>query len=150
MKGVYVLIIEIPQNITIDVGAMKDKDFSKGQWVYIGSAQGTASTNLENRLKRHFSKKKKIHWHIDYLLDNQVILKDAILTYTNEKKECQLVQTLIRTLNFEWGPPGFGASDCKSKCAAHLLVYSKNTGLMQSICNAFKEIGLAPQYYKKT
>ena len=150
MKGVYVLIIEIPQDITIDVGSMKSEKFLKGQWVYVGSAQGKASTNLENRLKRHFSKKKKIHWHIDYLLDNQVILKDAALATTDEKKECQIVHSLIHTGNFGWGPSGFGASDCKSKCISHLLTYSKNAGLLHAIFDAFEKIGLTSLQYKNT
>ncbi|MHA1636485.1 MAG: GIY-YIG nuclease family protein [Candidatus Thorarchaeota archaeon] len=150
MKGIYALLIEIKQPLTVDIGTTKDVQFQKGECVYIGSAQGDGSTNLENRLKRHFSKKKKIHWHIDYLLDSQVMFRDAVLAYTDEKMECQLVQSLISTHSFEWGPSGFGASDCKSKCTAHLLIYSKNTGLLQTIFDVFNEIGLTPLQYKNT
>lgn len=150
MKGIYALIIKVTQSMKVDIGITKGLQFKKGEFVYIGSAQGEGSTNLENRLKRHFSKKKKIHWHIDYLLDSQVTLKDAVLATTYEKKECQLIQSLIHTRNFEWGPSGFGASDCKSKCTSHLLSYSKNIGLLQSIFDVFEEIRLTPLQYKNT
>ena len=147
MKGVYVLIIEIPQEIIIDVGSRKSLVFSKGHWVYIGSAQGTTSTNLEHRLKRHFSTSKKIHWHIDYLLSDHVILQDAVWATTDQPMECRVVQNLIQTNHFELGPLGFGASDCKSKCGAHLLKYSGTKLLIPKIDRIFKELGLTPNTY---
>lgn len=150
MKGIYALVIKVPHSLQVDIGVTKDVRFRKGEFVYVGSAQGEGSTNLENRLKRHFSKKKKIHWHIDYLLDNQVILQDAVLAITDDKMECELVKSLIRTNYFEWGPSGFGASDCKSRCISHLLSYSMKTGLLQAIIDVFKEIGFSPLQYKNT
>ncbi|MHA1577263.1 MAG: GIY-YIG nuclease family protein [Candidatus Thorarchaeota archaeon] len=147
MKGVYVLIIAIPQEIIIDVGSMKKVVFSKGHWVYIGSAQGTTSTSLEYRLKRHFSTSKKIHWHIDYLLSDHVLLQDAVWAETDQNLECQVVQNLIQTKQFELGPLGFGASDCKSKCRAHLLKYSGTKSPIPRIEGIFKELGLTPNTY---
>ncbi|MHA1577243.1 MAG: GIY-YIG nuclease family protein, partial [Candidatus Thorarchaeota archaeon] len=137
--------MEISHEIIRNIGSMKNVVFSKGHWVYIGSAQGTTSTNLEHRLKRHFSTAKKIHWHIDYLLNHQDILREAVYAVTDQNKECELVQNLILTKQFEWGPLGFGSSDCKSRCKAHLLKYSGTDSPILQIYASFKELGLAPK-----
>ena len=64
MKGIYILLISIAGRISVSVGALGDKSFQKGLYVYVGSAQN----NLEKRVKRHLRKVKRRFWHIDYLL----------------------------------------------------------------------------------
>ena len=61
-KGVYVLIIHLSQERDIVVGKLGELSFKKGYYAYVGSALG----GLEGRIKRHFRKEKKAHWHIDY------------------------------------------------------------------------------------
>ncbi|HSF57479.1 MAG TPA: DUF123 domain-containing protein [Candidatus Binatia bacterium] len=46
------------------MGKLGDAVFPAGTYVYTGSAM----KGLAARVKRHCSRKKKIHWHIDYLL----------------------------------------------------------------------------------
>ncbi len=61
MKGVYLLVMELPKNTSVMVGKHRLVHFQKGYYVYVGSALN----GLEQRIERHLRKQKKIHWHID-------------------------------------------------------------------------------------
>ena len=65
-KGIYVLIILVNKNISVNVGALGSVNFERGLYAYVGSAQN----NLEKRIERHLRKAKRKFWHIDYLLEN--------------------------------------------------------------------------------
>ena len=85
----------------------KAKEFplKAGYYVYVGSAMNS----LEKRVKRHFSKEKRLHWHIDYLLREAELLR-AYLIPSEERLE----EKLSREVS-SFGEPveGFGASDIK-------------------------------------
>ena len=76
MKGIYILLISIKRNILPKIGALGNIKLAKGTYAYVGSAQN----NMEKRIKRHLSKDKRFHWHIDYLLDNTDTEIKKILT----------------------------------------------------------------------
>jgi len=65
--------------------------FKKGTYYYAGSAQNS----IEGRIKHHLNNKNKLHWHIDYLLNNP-------------NAEIKSIHSLS----------GFGCTDCK--CESHL------------------------------
>jgi len=125
MKGTYILIIFIPEDIKISVGSLGTIPFKEGYYFYVGSAMGVSgSVTLINRVKRHVlpPEKKKVHWHIDYLLQNESSLITKIILIPNSQKmECIIAQELrsISDDNVE----DFGSSDCK--CISH-LIYFKN------------------------
>lgn len=112
-RGIYVLIIQVEEDIEAKVGALGRTTFTKGLYAYVGSAQ----TNMEQRIKRHLRSKKRRFWHIDYLLDNpkakiiKIFLKEG-----DKKEECKTASCLS-----EMGEPiaSFGCSDCK--CRSHLF-----------------------------
>jgi Uri superfamily endonuclease len=113
MKGVYCLIIQIKKKIVLKIGKWGRIIFDKGNYVYVGSAQNS----IENRLRRHFKKKKKKHWHIDYLLANkEAVVKKAVYKKARKIEECKIAYILSR---FEEPVKGFGCSDCK--CQSHLF-----------------------------
>ncbi len=125
MKGTYILIIFIPEDVKISVGSLGIILFKRGYYFYVGSAMGVSgSATLINRVKRHVSppEKKKVHWHIDYLLHNEKsqIIKINLIP-NSQKMECIIAQELRGISDGFVG--GFGASDCN--CASHLL-YFKN------------------------
>jgi Uri superfamily endonuclease len=130
MKGVYALVIEVKCDLTVNVGALGELRFDTGNWVYVGSAMGAGSTNLENRLRRHFRSQKAIHWHIDYLLNAGAVSEVAVVGESATPKECNLAMMLTGHQSFTQGPIGFGASDCKSKCKTHLFSYSGSRPLV--------------------
>ena len=131
MKGIYVLIIELENNITITIGKLGKIYFKKGCYAYVGSALN----GLENRINRHFKSQKKFHWHIDYLLDNSCI-KEVIYAETQEKKECMLAKTLN---NYE-KIKKFGSSDCN--CESHLFFSDNFEELKDSVVSGFRKNNL--------
>jgi len=116
MKGCYILIIELKDNITIQIGKIGNILFKKGFYTYIGSALN----GLELRINRHLMKEKKICWHIDYLLQHGRIIK--IFYKENDKKEeCSIAKKFEEKL---LSISNFGCSDCN--CNSHLFYGSKN------------------------
>ncbi len=149
MKGVYALVIHLPSHITIDVGAIGRISFDPGMWIYVGSARGSGSTNLENRLKRHFRSEKKIHWHIDRILQSEAKLVEAIWSMTDAPQECRVNKALLRSGLFHAGPKGFGSSDCKSGCNSHIMYFIGEGSPIDEIRMAFYSIGLEPMEYSQ-
>ena len=111
--GIYVLIIQVGEDIDINVGALGIKSFTKGLYAYVGSAQ----TNMEQRIKRHLRKQKQIFWHIDYLLEKATVeIMKVFLKKANKIEECKIAKIIS-----EKRKPisGFGCSDCN--CKSHLF-----------------------------
>jgi sugar fermentation stimulation protein A len=121
-SGAYRLLIRINIDTTIKIGALGYHSFKKGIYIYTGSAM----KNLKQRIERHNSKDKKLHWHIDYLLDNPNAKILKIEVYESEtKNECDLNQQLINSNNTIIPVKGFGSSDCNI-CQAHLVMLKEN------------------------
>jgi len=111
MKGSYLLLIKVKKDKLISIGKLGKKHFSKGYYVYVGSALNS----IEKRILRHLSKEKKMHWHIDYFLISGKVIK-AFYKKNNIKEECKIAKNLEESLS-----PilDFGSSDCK--CQSHLF-----------------------------
>ncbi len=148
MKGVYVLIIEIPKTVKIRIGALGEFEFRKGLWTYVGSAMGVTSTSLKKRILRHISKKKNIHWHVDYILNTNSRVLDVIWSETNERKECRIAKTLSSAEDFVDGPRGFGASDCKEQCATHIFRYIGKQTCQIRLKKFFRSLEISPHNLK--
>ena len=115
MKGCYILIVELRDDSIISIGKIGKKSFKKGNYVYVGSALN----GLEQRIERHLRINKKLHWHIDYLLEHANIL-DVFYIKNIYKEECDVAKLFDE--NFI-SIKGFGCSDCK--CESHLFYGSK-------------------------
>jgi Uri superfamily endonuclease len=111
MKGVYLLLIEFPEHKTLTIGKLGLIQFEEGYYAYVGSALN----GLDQRIKRHLRKQKKIHWHIDYLLNSSTIIS-VFYTEKNKRQECDIAHMLEKNFPFI---PGFGCSDCS--CKSHLF-----------------------------
>ena len=131
MRGTYIIVIYLLENSKIKIGSLGEIDFTKGYYLYIGSAMGNiGSTTLENRVKRHISKSKnkKIFWHIDYLLTNKkcVITRIYLIPSLNRleciiaKEIAEISDNLVRD---------FGSSDCE--CSSHLYYFEEFWDLVQ-------------------
>jgi Uri superfamily endonuclease len=91
VKGIYLLIIQINQQIHPKIGALGEIAFSAGLYAYVGSAQN----NLDARVRRHLSKEKRLFWHIDYLLADPAAKVIDVYCLEGEKMfECQTAQLL--------------------------------------------------------
>ncbi|MDV3103363.1 GIY-YIG nuclease family protein [Thermococcus waiotapuensis] len=104
MKGSYLLVIRLDGDRKIKTKA-REFPLKKGYYVYVGSAMNS----LEKRVRRHFSKEKRPHWHIDYLLEEAELLR-AYLIPSGERLEEKLSLEVAKH-----GEPveGFGAGDVK-------------------------------------
>jgi Uri superfamily endonuclease len=113
LKGIYVLIIRLDSDAAFKVGALGEISLEAGTYAYVGSAQ----TNLEQRVRRHLRKEKRLFWHVDYLLNNEKAKVEYVLHMDGEKRaEC----TVANQIALQGKPvSGFGCSDCH--CTSHLF-----------------------------
>ncbi|MFW9842434.1 MAG: DUF123 domain-containing protein [Candidatus Thorarchaeota archaeon] len=146
MKGAYVLLIDIEKRVCFSIQSLGSLVFDPGKWVYVGSAMGDGSTNIENRLKRHFRSDKTVYWHIDHLLEKDVLLSRAYWAESSTHVECEIAQEFETGGYFEAGPKQFGASDCKSGCSAHIFRMKRNTDAVieHLVISTFQKLGLTP------
>lgn len=136
MKGTYCLIINLNKNDNIKIGKLYENlELKKGYYVYIGSAMNS----LTNRIKRHLSHEKKIHWHIDYLLNNKNSdIEEVLFNISNKKIECELAKIIS---NKGKKIPKFGSSDCN--CNSHLIYFEKEGEAIISIKKAYNELNIS-------
>ncbi len=113
-RGSYLLLMHLEQAIEIRVGSLGNISFMPGYYIYAGKH----SINLEKRLERHFSRKKKVRWHIDYLTS---AVQPLCAYYFPGDAECWLAAELMSRLT---PIRGFGSSDCK--CTSHLFYSPSN------------------------
>ncbi len=91
-----------------------------GDYLYVGSAR----SGIEARVARHArlarTKLGKIHWHIDFVLvhSNCRFIRAQALPGA---EECDVARSIARLKGAVAPVPGFGASDCRSGCPAHLF-----------------------------
>ena len=124
--GCYSLIISLRRKRTIRVGKLGVARFPKGAYVYTGSAMG----GLAARLKRHLTRKKKIRWHIDYLLKlPEAHLNKVIVHPPAANQECRQNQRIAALPGATVVLKRFGATDCKSGCESHLYFFAKRLQL---------------------
>ncbi len=118
MHGIYALIIQV-ENTTIRVGSLGMIHFD-GIYAYIGSALNS----LEYRIRRHLSKSKKIHWHIDSLtVSDKTSVKYVVYAKSYSKHYECIISKNIADVSIGY-VRGFGSSDCK--CLSHLYLLHKS------------------------
>ncbi|GHT89027.1 hypothetical protein FACS1894137_17740 [Spirochaetia bacterium] len=105
-SGNYLMLLELPEDRNIEVGALGTIGFKAGWYVYAGSAR----KNLSQRINRHLRRERKQkHWHFDYLTPYAGKIKALpIMSYRN--LECDLAQDLAKLGGK--GVANFGSSDC--------------------------------------
>jgi len=109
-KGSYILILYLPEDYKISIGRLGKLVFSKGYYIYVGSAMNS----LLGRLKHHLTSKRK-HWHIDYLKEKAKMI--AIFAIISNKKLESKVSKILS------GKPikNFGSTDTNDY--SHLFYY---------------------------
>lgn len=139
MKGCYCLIINIDEEKTIRIGKKLGKvTFNKGCYVYVGSAMNS----LKARINRHLSNEKRLHWHIDYLLENAEIT-DVMFNESSRKIECDLSQYLAAKTT---GVEDFGCSDCN--CESHLYHFKNRKEAIECVKSAYDSIAMECKFFR--
>jgi len=119
--------MKLSERKVIKVGRLGAISFAGGFYAYVGSALN----GIESRTKRHLSSDKKPFWHIDYLLEQGLIMS-TIMSETDKKIECKIAGNLATTLP---SIAGFGSSDCK--CKSHLYFERNEQALQEKVLEAF-------------
>jgi sugar fermentation stimulation protein A len=120
--GVYHLVLRLRRELTLCVGKLGHLALPAGWYVYTGSAMG----GLEPRLRRHQRQRKKLHWHIDYLLQHAELV-EIVPVPTTRSTECERNRWVLAQPGVRVMAPGFGSSDCR--CPAHLAYFPARTAL---------------------
>ena len=141
VSGSYALWLNLSQTHDLTIGRLGTFTFSAGDYIYLGSARGPGG--LWARLGRHLRGDGKPHWHIDGLREMASVRgfgywvhgrRDTI--YRVSTTECTWSQSLSSIPKASIPVPGFGASDCRSGCAAHLVYFpSLDTDLVINLLN---------------
>jgi len=119
-SGSYMILMEIPEEISMAAGKLEKKVYPAGFYIYVGSAK----SGLSARVNRHLRKRKNMHWHIDYLRKYATTVKGLPIRSSFDL-ECKLADSL--QLLADKNIPDFGCSDCQ--CESHLF-YFKSPPLM--------------------
>lgn len=127
---IYLLLLEVLRTCTVRVGSLGALTFDPGVYGYVGSARRAAG----HRLARHLRRTKPLRWHIDYLTSRAETSVLGIVGWdATELGECELAHHLVRE---GWQAPiyGFGSSDCRASCPAHLLCAPAGTTAFELAC----------------
>ncbi len=112
-RGAYLLLMRVGGPKRIRVGRLGKLDFQAGWYVYVGSA----GRGLSARLARHLRKRKRFHWHVDFLRQQAVEVLGLPIR-SSRREECAVAEALSAILVPH--SPGFGCSDCS--CRTHLFL----------------------------
>jgi len=106
--------------------------FEPGAYFYTGSARRA----IEARVRRHLRRSKRRRWHIDHLLGTAGVRVDFVLICDGDEVggECGLHRRALSALGASTPHRGFGSSDCKGGCPAHL-------GRLKRACSAGEVLG---------
>jgi Uri superfamily endonuclease len=117
--GTYALILYNRASRTVSIGKLGEFLFSRGYYVYTGSAFGPGG--LAARVGRHLKSGKPLRWHIDYLTACIPVVR-VWHTRHPDPREC-LWAAHFQTLGGTLPVPGFGSSDCR--CRSHLFRFGR-------------------------
>ncbi|MBS0393601.1 MAG: GIY-YIG nuclease family protein [Proteobacteria bacterium] len=106
----YQLLIEIRRPVRRIIGRLGTCTLAPGFYVYTGSAR----RGLEARIARHLRRHKSLRWHIDFVLAAKQV--GVVGVRRSWIAECRLNAMTGGGIPID----GFGASDCRSGCGAHL------------------------------
>ncbi|MCZ9312683.1 MAG: GIY-YIG nuclease family protein [Methanocorpusculum sp.] len=134
-KGVYCLLLECTAPQTIRIGALGERNFVPGWYLYTGSALGSGGLSRVSRHIRFYREQyRKPKWHIDYFMADEVVrLRKVICAKTEADLECVLAAAIGGD-----GVAAFGCSDCN--CPTHLFYRKKNPE--PEVMTAFERTGL--------
>ena len=128
-KGTYILFLRFDSKRQINVGALGVLSVDDGEYCYVGSAMN----GLDERIGRHMSIDKKMHWHIDRL----TVLTDGMEAFVPSElvPECVLSEMAEESGCLPVFK-GFGCSDCK--CGTHLFAVSETS--KQKLLNTLRAV----------
>ena len=147
--GSYALLIALSAAHAVRVRRLGVCNFLPGIYLYLGSARGAGG--IKARLGRHLLGGGHTHWHIDYLravghVTAFCYLLDRVDQIHLINVECAWSQSLAVLPGVSIPIAGFGASDCRAGCSAHLLAVPDYFCSIDNYRkNLAEEVGSQPQ-----
>ena len=141
-NGTYILLVYLDKTQKIKPGKLPEILYKKGIYLYVGRAL----TGLQARITRHKRCKKKIYWHIDYLLQKAKI--SDIWVRFDYLDECSTAHTIQNSKPaVAKAIQGFGSSDCR--CRSHLFYFPQGTKGLKSLRSeiGFKKAKINGNYF---
>jgi Uri superfamily endonuclease len=117
-SGAYILHLKLAQCLKLKAGRRDKICLPPGIYLYIGSAKRGISARVARHRRLAETKSGRAHWHVDYLLLHPAAELTRVECYENQE-ECHLSNQVAHRRNITVPIPGFGATDCRSRCAAH-------------------------------
>jgi Uri superfamily endonuclease len=116
--GTYILVFLLAEPLALTVGRLGAVVLEPGTYAYVGSAGGPGG--LRARVQRHLRRGKPLHWHIDTV--TVVLPVDQVwMAACDVRLECATVRRLLAQPGAAPAAAGFGSSDCREHCPAHLV-----------------------------
>ena len=125
LPGSYALHLSLDRPLTLRIGSLGNFTFPAANYLYLGSAWGPGG--LKARLQRHILGAARPHWHIDTFRSAAVLESVFFLVSpqpsspSHARLECVWSQAADAEPSAFIPSPGFGASDCRQGCPAHLV-----------------------------
>ncbi len=116
--GTYALILRANAPTVLNMPSRGRVTLAAGLYAYLGSAHGPGG--LRARVGRHLRTGKPLHWHVDYLTAALPIVH-IIASESSKWSECTWARKLIDLTGASVPVLGFGSSDCRARCPAHLV-----------------------------
>ena len=117
VSGTYALALRLADPLDLTI-ARRRVLLPPGLYIYVGSAQGPGG--LRARLGRHLRGDGRPRWHIDALRAVAEVVGWHVAV-SPLRLECAWAQSLAHLPGAAIPVPGFGASDCRHGCPAHLV-----------------------------
>lgn len=111
-RGAYFLVVQLDEPVKL-----RNWNLSSGYYVYVGSGM----KGLHTRINRHLRRRKKLKWHIDYLLVHAKKVV-PIPVVASERLECEMAKAVSEICDL--AVKDFGCSDCN--CDSHLFFFERN------------------------
>jgi len=134
--GAYWLMLRLETDTTLTVGRLGAATFPAGWYVYTGSARGPGG--IRARLGRHVRGGARPRWHIDALRKYAPPVAWGWTTAPDPAQpwECHWAHALAAMPAAFVPLPGFGASDCRFHCPAHLIGFRSPDALQHALHTA--------------
>jgi Uri superfamily endonuclease len=117
--GAYVLHILLTGPVRVGIETLGAHELGAGRYLYVGSAKRGIAQRCARHLRLAREKSGKVHWHVDYLLVDSHCVLAGIDTFPSAE-ECLVSRRIALRKRVSVPIPGFGSSDCRSGCRAHL------------------------------
>ncbi len=133
--GTYTLLVEVPDEETVGVGALGAHTFDPGWYAYTGSALGSGGfARVDRHRELAAGDRDTRHWHIDYLLGLDTASIDTVVTSAGVDIECGVAGELTAG-----AIPDFGCSDCA--CDSHLHYHPQRAPLLDAVRTTHQHLG---------